>query len=81
MNRLIVYAEVNGPAAALKEIQRIPDKDLLKNYYVFPAALGEWNSQLGKLSEAKEYFERAIQLTHSPAEKKLLQGKIDRLKL
>jgi RNA polymerase sigma-70 factor (ECF subfamily) len=74
-----VYAEVSGPAAALKEIQRMPDKDLLKNYYLYPAVLGEWNSQLGKTAEAKEYFERAIQLTQSRSEKQLLQGKIDRL--
>ena len=79
LNRLIVYAEVNGPQASLEEIQKMPDKDLLKNYYLYPAAMGEWHAQLGNLAEAIAYFEQAIGLTHSAAEKQLLKNKITRL--
>ena len=79
LNRLIVYAEVNGPQASLEEIQKMPDKDLLKNYYLYPAAMGEWHAQLGNLAEAIAYFEQAIGLTHSATEKELLKNKITRL--
>ena len=79
LNRLIVYAEVNGPKAALEEIQQIPDKGTLKNYYLYPAALGEWHAQLGNFYEAKKYFEDAMLLTRSPTEKQLLQTKITKL--
>jgi RNA polymerase sigma-70 factor (ECF subfamily) len=79
LNRLIVYAEVNGPETALEEIQRLPDKDLLKNYYLYPAVLGEWHAQIGNNNEARNYLEQAIQLTHSPSEKQLLASKISKL--
>ena len=79
LNQLIVLAEVHGPAIALEKIQQLPDKDTLKNYYLYPAVLGEWHSQLRHASEAKKYFEQAIELTHSPTEKQLLLTKISRL--
>ncbi len=79
LNRLIVFAEVNGPEAGLEELQRLPDKDLLKNYYLYPAVMGEWSAQLGRVSDAKRYFEQAINLTNSPGEKQLLREKIERV--
>ena len=79
LNQLIVFAEVNGPGAALEKIQRLPDKNVLNNYYLYPAALGEWHSQLGHSIEARKYFEEAIALTHSPSEKQLLLAKITKL--
>ncbi len=79
LNQLIVFAEVHGPAAALEKIQQLPDKDVLKNYYLYPAVLGEWHSQLKHAVEAKKYFEQAIELTHSPTEKQLLLTKISKL--
>ncbi|NOT74007.1 MAG: sigma-70 family RNA polymerase sigma factor [Cyclobacteriaceae bacterium] len=79
LNRLVIYAEVHGPGKALKELQKLPDKDLLKNYYLYPAVMGEWNAQLGNHAEAKSYLEQAIKLTHSPSEKQLLQSKINKL--
>lgn len=79
LNQLIVFAEVNGPAAALEKIQSLPNKDLIKNYYLYPAVLGEWHSQLGHAADAKRYFEEAITLTHSPSEKQLLTNKITKL--
>ncbi len=63
---------------ALKHLEHFDNKALL-SYYLYPAALGEWHAQIGKIAEAREYFEEAIQLTHSPTEKKLLQNKISKL--
>ncbi len=79
LNRLIAYAEVNGPNAALQELQSIPDQKLLKNYYLYPATMGEWHTQLGNFPEAKKYFEEAFLLTQSPGEKQLLLKKIEKL--
>ncbi|HEY5825261.1 MAG TPA: sigma-70 family RNA polymerase sigma factor [Cyclobacteriaceae bacterium] len=81
LNRLIVYAEVYGPEQALKESEQIKDKGLLKNYYLYPAALGEWYSQVGDKEKAKKYFENAMLLTQSKPEKALLLQKISNLGL
>ena len=78
LNRLIVFAEVNGPQAALKMSIQLDDP-ALKNYYLYPAALGEWHAQVGKHVEARNYFEEAIRLTQSPSEKELLKNKISKL--
>lgn len=78
LNRLIVFAEVHGPQAALTYSRQLDDRSL-RNYYLFPAALGEWNAQVGKNKEARKYFEDAIRLTQSPTEKALLQNKITKL--
>ena len=78
LNRLIAYAEVHGPQAALSQLASFYNQSL-RNYYLYPAALGEWHAQIGKYSEARNYFEEAIQLTQSPSEKQLLQNKINKL--
>ncbi|HWA35226.1 MAG TPA: sigma-70 family RNA polymerase sigma factor [Cyclobacteriaceae bacterium] len=80
LNRLIVFGEVNGPAAALKEIEKLANLERMQSYYLYPAVLGEWHAQLGKHDDARKYFERAIELTHSAAEKQLLMGKMDKLR-
>ncbi len=79
LNRLIVFGEVNGPAAALKEIEKLPNLERVQGYYLYPAVLGEWHAQLGQHDDAKKYFERAMELTHSATEKQLLSGKIEKL--
>ena len=78
LNRLIAYAEVNGPQAALDLAISLDDPSI-RNYYLYPAALGAWYAQLGKYAEAKSYFEEAIGLTQSPSEKQLLLNKISRM--
>ncbi len=79
LNRLIVYGEVHGAEKALKESESIRDKVILKNYYLYPATLGEWHAQTGNKEMAKKHFEEAISLTQSQVEKKLLLRKITSL--
>jgi RNA polymerase sigma factor (sigma-70 family) len=79
LNRLIIFAEVNGPRAALDQLTKVASKQSLKGYYLYHAVLGEWNAQLGNGIEARKHFEDAILLTQSPSEKKLLQSKISKL--
>jgi RNA polymerase sigma factor (sigma-70 family) len=76
LNRLVVYGEVHGPLQALKESEQIIDKTILKNYYLYPATLGEWHAQIGNIEKATKKFEEAISLTQSKAERNLLLRKI-----
>jgi len=80
LNRAIVIAELQGPAAAVTAIEAIPGIALLKKYYLLPATLGELYSQLQQHDKARCYLQEAITLTQSPAEKKFLQQKINALK-
>ncbi len=79
LNRLIAFSEVNGPSVAIREIEKLSNLERVKNYYLYPAVLGEWHAQLEKNDEARKYFERAMELTHSATEKQLLMGKIKKL--
>jgi RNA polymerase sigma factor (sigma-70 family) len=79
LNRLIVFGELHGAEIALKESETLKDKEVLKSYYLYPAILGEWNSQIGQKATAKMFFEQAIQLTQSKAERNLLSQKINAL--
>lgn len=76
LNRAIALSEVRGPRAALAVLQAIPQKGVLKAYYLFPATLGELHFQLGEFEEASRHFERAIALTSSRAEKQFLRRKL-----
>lgn len=81
LNRAIVVGKISGAKEAIKEINSIPELEkFIKSNYLFSAVLGELYSQMGNKTEAKIYFEVAISLTNSNAEKKLIQKKISRLK-
>lgn len=78
LNRAIVLSMVQGPEAAINDIQNIPGiHSLLEKHYLFAATLGELYSQLPHHTEACRYFEKAITLTQSPLEKNLLRKKIE----
>jgi RNA polymerase sigma-70 factor (ECF subfamily) len=77
LNRAIVLGMIEGPASSITAIHAIPGiEKLIGKQYLFAATLGELYSQLQDKMEATRYFEKAIALTHSPLEKKLLQKKL-----
>jgi len=78
LNRAIVISQMNGAEAAIDEIKNLPFEQL-ENYYLYYSTLGELYLQTGNLPEAKKYFEKAIQMTDSEPEKKLLRTKLEKL--
>jgi RNA polymerase sigma factor (sigma-70 family) len=76
LNRAIVISEISGPAEGIKAIEAITNLSALQKYYLLPATLGELQVQLKNYEDAKGYFSKAILLTHSAAEKKLLEQKL-----
>ena len=79
LNRAIVVAELYGPKAGIEAIEIIPEKYALEKYYLLPATLGEFYKKLDDPLKAKTYYQEAIELTQSVAEKNLLQKKISDL--
>ena len=76
LNRAVAIMELLGPSAALKAINAIEEKKRLASYYLYHSLLGEIYSRLGNLVAAKDSFNKALKLTHSGQEKKVLRDKI-----
>jgi RNA polymerase sigma factor (sigma-70 family) len=82
LNRAIVISQLLGAETAIDEIKKLAHKssgERLENYYLYHSTLGELYFQTGNYSEAKTWFEKAIQMTSSEIEKKLLHGKLGKI--
>jgi RNA polymerase sigma-70 factor (ECF subfamily) len=75
LNRALALAELEGPAAGLDEL--LPLADRLDGYHLFHAARGELLRRLGRLDEARAADRRALALTDNPAERRLLEERLD----
>jgi RNA polymerase sigma-70 factor (ECF subfamily) len=73
LNKAIVMGQIEGPVTAIDEIlNHVP----MKGYYLYHATLGELYLQNKEPGKAKEHLERAIALTESKAEKRLMEKKL-----
>jgi RNA polymerase sigma factor (sigma-70 family) len=79
LNRAIAIGEKDGPGAGIEAIENIAGSEKLIKYYLLPATLGEMYARLQQRNKAAAFFTRAIALTTSAAEKKLLQAKLTAL--
>jgi len=75
LHRALALAELNGPTAALNEIDPLAAR--LDGYHLFHAARGELLRRLGRLEEAREADRRALSLTDNPAERRLLTARLE----
>jgi RNA polymerase sigma-70 factor (ECF subfamily) len=69
LNRAVALAEVDGPAAALRELGGLE----LEGYYLFHAIRADLLLRLGHNVEAANSYERAIALTTNAAERAFLE--------
>jgi RNA polymerase sigma-70 factor, ECF subfamily len=77
LNRAVAVAKLHGPAAALAMIE--PLAQPLGNYFHFFGVKGALLMQLGRADAAREEFDRAIALAHTPAEASHIRQHLDRL--
>jgi RNA polymerase sigma-70 factor, ECF subfamily len=77
LNRAVATAKVKGPAVALAMIE--PLETRLSAYFHFHGVRGGLLMQLGRDSEAREAFDRAIALANTPAEAAHIRMHLDRL--
>ena len=77
LNRAVAVAKVRGPAAALAMIEPLADQ--LAGYFHFFGLKGALLTQLGQAEAAREAFDRAIALAHTPAEAAHIRLHLDRL--
>jgi RNA polymerase sigma factor (sigma-70 family) len=74
LNRAIAVWHVEGPAAALAEVDDLADD--LGRYHLFHATRGELLRALGRPDEARSADERALELTDNPGERALLERRL-----
>jgi RNA polymerase sigma-70 factor (ECF subfamily) len=73
LNRAVAYAEVNGAAAGLAEVEELRSSGL-DGYYLFHAARADLLRRLGRTTEAAEAYAAARALTANPAEQAFLDS-------
>jgi RNA polymerase sigma-70 factor (ECF subfamily) len=76
LNRAVAVANVRGPAAGLEAVVAIPSAGKLKDYYLYYAVLGEFESRLEHHEAAAGYFRKALELTELKSERAFLEGKL-----
>jgi predicted RNA polymerase sigma factor len=74
LNRAIALNHVQGPAAALAEVEPLAGQ--LEMYYLYHATRAELLRALGRPAEARQADARALQLTSNPAEQDLLRQRL-----
>lgn len=79
LQHVIVQGEWQGAAVGLEKISQLEHMPELFNNSLVQAAKAEWHAQLSNNSEARACFQRAITLSHSEAEQRLWQSRIDAL--
>ncbi len=79
MNRAVAIMQVQGAHEALQFLQNMADHKKLESYYLYHSLLGEIKTRLHNSNEAKQHFEKAMELTQSDVEKKMLKVKMGAL--
>jgi RNA polymerase sigma factor (sigma-70 family) len=74
LNRAIAVGHVAGPAEALNEVDALAED--LDRYHLFHATRAELLRELGRTEEARAADRRALELTENPAERSLLQRRL-----
>jgi RNA polymerase sigma factor (sigma-70 family) len=77
LNRAVAVAEVDGPEAALAEID--PLARVLDGYHAFHAARADLLRRHGRIADARTAYDRAIALAGNPAERAYLSRRRDQL--
>jgi RNA polymerase sigma factor (sigma-70 family) len=76
LNRAIALSKVQGAAAALAELEKIKNDPALQTYYLLYATMAELYRDTGRVAEAEQYLQQAIELAPLKAEKDLLHRKL-----
>jgi RNA polymerase sigma-70 factor (ECF subfamily) len=79
LNRAVAVAMVDGPGAALREIEALEPDARLAGYRYLPAIKADLLRQVGRDAEAAAAYRAAIDLADNAAERAYLQAQLDAL--
>jgi RNA polymerase sigma-70 factor, ECF subfamily len=72
LNRAVAVAEANGPTAGLALVERLD----LDGYQYFHSTRAALLRRLGRVAEAREAYERALQLARTDPERRFLERRL-----
>ena len=78
LNRAVVVARVEGPAAALTSIDGLADEASMRRYLPYHLTIGDLQLQLGERERARDAYKRAASLPASEPEHRLILAKLKR---
>jgi len=78
LNLAIATGKKDGPQAAIALLHQLETHKALENYYLLYASLGEFYYLAGRKQEAVDYFQKAKNLTRSPAIREVIDRKMAR---
>lgn len=76
LNRAVAIAMRDGPDAGVSLIDSILQRGDLAGYHLAHSARAELCRRAGKLEDARESFERALQLTAQEPERRFIEGRL-----
>jgi RNA polymerase sigma-70 factor, ECF subfamily len=80
LNRAVAIAMCDGPEAGLAQIDAVLEQGELANYYLAHSARADMCRRLGRTTEARSSYEKALALTQQEPERQFLQERIRQLK-
>jgi RNA polymerase sigma-70 factor (ECF subfamily) len=80
LNRAVAIAMRDGPEAGLTYIDALMEHGELANYYLAHSARADLYRRLGRTTEARSSYEKALSLTQQEPERQFLQERIRQLK-
>jgi RNA polymerase sigma-70 factor (ECF subfamily) len=79
LNRAVAIAMRDGPSAGLALIDQIINRGDLTDYHLAYAARAELCRRMGKMSDAKAAYEKALALAKQEPERRFLENRLRRL--
>jgi RNA polymerase sigma-70 factor, ECF subfamily len=76
LNRAVALAMVEGPQAALVQIDALAAAGVLNRYHLLHAVRADLLRRLGSNSEAARSYERALALVTNDSERRFLEGRL-----
>jgi RNA polymerase sigma factor (sigma-70 family) len=76
LNLAIIQSKLKGELTSLFILDELEHSGELENYFLLPATQGVFYLRLRKFNTALSYFQKAIDLTNSPMQIRLLKQKI-----
>jgi len=80
LNRAIAKAMAKGINKGLRLLDQLENDETLKNYYPFHAARADLLRRAGWLDEARDAYQRALELCHNQIERAYLQRRLQEIK-
>jgi RNA polymerase sigma-70 factor (ECF subfamily) len=79
LNRAVAVAMADGIPAGLRMVDEVAASGLLDGYHLLPATRADLLRRAGRVVEAKDAYEQALELAPTEAERRYLAGRIREL--